>query len=1019
MASNEEEESRKVHEGAVQLEAAVKALLFSPDAEQRQLANAWLSSFCQEPRAWSVALYFVFPPPGVAAASDDARFFALNIVLSKLRADWSELSVADAGEIFEAVLRQLPGVAAGGLLRSRLCLVIAAAAAVTGADTCYELVEVMTRDASYDVALEVLTALADETVHRASALPWEVTECMQDCSGMVLRLLKRHLVPPSGAELAPEMISRSFTKQTGVTLSELHRDAPQVLKALLAALGTRHAASQEAAAGVLAELVAEVDVLPGRSEAVRATIQGLLAARAVPGVDQGPLVAVVTAVGTSEAGLLARAGEDSLQVLQWLLALTGGAGAPPGQEDEGVSWAHAAMACEAWPRLAAIPKQRRAAELQGPELFTAVLQALFTSAAHPADGAEVDDDLEDDFARLREGAAMDALRACYRELGPAFIAALSEKLRGAATWQAAEVALFAAIAAGPEILQTTAGVTPGPMSPAGGVDTDRQLADAQGASQFLLGLLTGLPGAAAVVAKDVARAPHASLVATALQLVETCALFCARHLAALEAAMSYVIGALYVPSARGRAAAALQALCQGAAPHIAAARVLAPLMQSCEEAAAAVASAGCPLALSERTAIAQGLASVPTQAAGVALAADLAVVAAVVAVVGDSSSPLPDLPTSHAPAAASQASAEEILVPLLQGAWPALDQVAARWADNAPVVASLCAVWGATAEAVGAQLAPVLPQVIEAAVRMFQLHLQAACLDCLAAIVAMPRVGARAAPSCEGPLAAIPGQLLAALPLLERLSGGVQAQAQLQLPASPGQKGQPRSTSLTMAAGAGSPHRTANRGSQRREEEACEALSAVWRVGGAFLRHSPDLLLPSQAFPDLCRCATACMRRLEVEVAQSAVTFVAEVISGRQLDDGDGEEERWEVPEELMQRHVDEVLAQVGSSTMQGAVHMLISGVRAPEVVEALGDVVRALCARYHSASEAAMSAALKGPSSPVRSGVLSDAQLQRFVTLATREPPLPRRTFQELIGRFAKVCNGLAPAESLEGFGN
>lgn len=76
--------------------------------------------------------------------------------------------------------------------------------------------------------------------------------------------------------------------------------------------------------------------------------------------------------------------------------------------------------------------------------------------------------------------------------------------------------------------------------------------------------------------------------------------------------------------------------------------------------------------------------------------------------------------------------AEALLLPLLQGAWPSVEALGAVWADDAAVGAALCSLWGATARAVGSQLAPVLPQVIVSATQMFQSHMHAACLLCLA-----------------------------------------------------------------------------------------------------------------------------------------------------------------------------------------------------------------------------------------------------------------------------------------------
>ena len=133
------EDGALVLAGAKEMENAITALLHDPNPAARSAANAWLTAYCGQPVVWTVVLYLAFPPEGVGVGSaSDVRFFALNVLLNKMRADWGQLSPDDAWEIYEALMRQLPGSANDPVLRSRLCIVIGAAAAVAGAHVCYE-----------------------------------------------------------------------------------------------------------------------------------------------------------------------------------------------------------------------------------------------------------------------------------------------------------------------------------------------------------------------------------------------------------------------------------------------------------------------------------------------------------------------------------------------------------------------------------------------------------------------------------------------------------------------------------------------------------------------------------------------------------------------------------------------------------------------------------------------------------------------------------------------------------------
>ncbi|GJP55257.1 hypothetical protein CLOM_g14226, partial [Closterium sp. NIES-68] len=584
--------------GAKEMEAAISALLHDPDLTKRQAANDWLNTYCGQPVVWTVVLYLAFPPPGAGVGgAADVRFFALNILLNKMRSDWGQLSPEDAAEIFETLVRQLPAALAPGMdpvVRSRLCIVIGAAAALAGPNTCYELMEAVERQAEYGVAVELLTALAEEALLRARAHPREVMECLQDCCPKVIRLLERALTSSVADSLPPDTIAKSLTclarwKQAGLTLSELHREHASLHQALLLALQSRHSAVQDAAVGVLSELLLEVDILPGRDEAVKATIQGLVALRGGPhDSTDSPIVPLVAAIGTAEAGLLSGGGDMEMRLLQWLVELTaggaagggstaaakgsgaaggaaaggrvggagegagvGGGGGGGGGEEEVRVMDTAAMAAEVWPKVAKVPRKRRAPALQSGELFTAVLQAVLSASTYPRTSLDDIDVDPDDFLRYREGPAADALEACYLELGAVFLDHVSLLLRSAASWQAAEAALFAAGAASSAILDR-AGV--GKQQGGGGGEGGRggeegvTESETNAARVFLSSLFASLPGSAAVIAKDSANIPPAALVATAMHTVAAFAPFCAHHPPALEAGVLYAVAALHIPN---------------------------------------------------------------------------------------------------------------------------------------------------------------------------------------------------------------------------------------------------------------------------------------------------------------------------------------------------------------------------------------------------------------------------------------------------------------------------------------
>ena len=128
---------------------AVIAALYSQGADplQQREANAWLSALAASPSAWEQGLAILaLPPPeasggaAAAASSDAARYFAANMLLSKVRSDWGKLPEEGRTHVSAglwAALQQAAAAAAGGgpppsLVAGRVCLALAAAAAASG-----------------------------------------------------------------------------------------------------------------------------------------------------------------------------------------------------------------------------------------------------------------------------------------------------------------------------------------------------------------------------------------------------------------------------------------------------------------------------------------------------------------------------------------------------------------------------------------------------------------------------------------------------------------------------------------------------------------------------------------------------------------------------------------------------------------------------------------------------------------------------------------------------------------------
>ncbi|GBG81304.1 hypothetical protein CBR_g31980 [Chara braunii] len=559
-------------------QAEIIALLRDSDPERRKKANEYITTLAADPAGWRVTFALALGPDDApttkraetgnmvaepSAIPADVRFFALNMLLSKVRLDWMQLSPADAQDLFEGLLRDVPRTE-DSLVRSRLCIVVGAVAALAGPGICWELLERIFGNAAEEIpamenslALELLTALAEETLLRSRAHYWEVGECMQESCPSVLKLLQEvSLSAATGNNTA--LLTKAFKclerwRQAGITLSELQTDYNPLLLALLESLGSHDTQVFEAAVNVLGELIMEVDVLPGREAAAHTVLKGLLgrkviyiaAAREEADLEAGMreraygLVSLISALGFAESSMLLKGGEDAFALLDWLIDATGGGG--------GLGLEGASMAGEVWPKLSKVGKADKQGGLgMRTSLFRAALESLLRVSALPlgfVSWEESDIDKED-LIRFREDIVTEALTVCFKELGPAFLARLEKELTGGMSWQALEVALFAAGAAS-EVICAAADCATTNGRPAG-LDWEFTEQDRIQATSFISGLFANLPGAAALMARDRSNAPAPLMVSSALQAIERFAGRAVLGKEMLEAGVTYAVNALHL-----------------------------------------------------------------------------------------------------------------------------------------------------------------------------------------------------------------------------------------------------------------------------------------------------------------------------------------------------------------------------------------------------------------------------------------------------------------------------------------
>lgn len=1006
-AASTDLETRALEVEACELDRAITSLLQSHAFQ----ANNWINDFVALPRAWSVSLYLAFPPPGSAAGgSPDVRFFALNLLLSKIRGDQSQVPAEEAQEIYEALVRQLPLNLGNRMVGARLCLVVSGAAALAGADTCYDLVEyIVGGSVDGPLAVELLVSLAEETLHRTTSLPWQVGECMQECGPQVISYLQALVVVPGVQEefVARVIVCLERWIRSGVVLSEFYLENAPLLKVVLGALGSSDDATFEGAVAALSELICAVDPLPGREDAVHSVVSALLVQKGqFVAAMSGPtdaaikraqaLLSLVSVICSSEPYLLAKGGQDAAEILQWLVLGLGGVG--------NLGLEGASVAAEAWPRLVAVPKSKRGDLLQSP-LFAAGAQAVLQATTYPADfntwdDAEVE---QDDFYRFRDGLAKDTLVVFFNELGTSLLAYIMERFHGANRWQDAEVCLFAAVCLSKEILNS-------PVS--NGVINEHQM-DSDAAKSFFFAIIKALPGSSSVIQRDLTSLPHSRLVETTATLLENYADWTALDSSSLQISLGYSVGALYIPDARSNAASAFSELCRAAAPSIAATGMLPALMGACEE---AVGSSKKLLESVDRLAIIKGLAQVaaalPMEEAKSALvsltSSSVSIVKGLCGVRDNMDENGPTLAEALRVIVVAIDGGDATVynntvahpgIAIIQEIWPAINMISTVWAENGDVSSAVCEFWSITAQRVGGALFGVLPEVMLAATDIFKRHYAPACVDCLVDILAV---------SSQDP--SIFQQVREHTPniLLQLSDVGILLVQASDKPV----VSEKHTTGLHILA---EQNNHVKHDSRKRQQIAAAGLQALCRLGRALLRHHRYIVAYTSPFSKLVSCAIECLRRKDIGPTLSAVNFLAEFAMGFGYSDEENiDRVIWRIEPDLTP-YWDEVLGPHLNSMIEVALKTAAGIEIVPSTRDALSDIFYGLCLRHGQACEAALSSALSRPDFPSNFGALTESVKSTFVAVVVRQPVHHRRRFRELIGDFARVCQGQMPADVLD----
>ena len=285
---------------------AARALLSPGDPATLAAADAHLRAVNDGPDGWRIARDLLAAPaetPGDVLAPR-VRIMGAAMLRQRAHADGFAMTPPEAASMTAELLAMLGTPEGSGELGPHLAQISAAVATAGGADTLFSLVQKATAIAAPDsnggwpntpdpnatppcgpnahAAVALMSACAEEALHRSKSHPHDVTEAMQEALDDVTWTLQAVVCDSNVPDQAR---ADAFTAlrlwiPAGVTASELATDRSRLFDAVVefavgGAMRLGDPTVKLAAAEVLEELCAASDPLPGRTAAVDSVLKRL------------------------------------------------------------------------------------------------------------------------------------------------------------------------------------------------------------------------------------------------------------------------------------------------------------------------------------------------------------------------------------------------------------------------------------------------------------------------------------------------------------------------------------------------------------------------------------------------------------------------------------------------------------------------------------------------------------------------------------------------------------------------
>ena len=1028
-----------------EVHAAIQAL-YGQNAAQQKQANEFLVRFAATPQAWEVSLQLV-------AVNDSAVcYFGANMLHGKCKSDWTTLPEAHRAQFVGAVSAQLQALSAKPealLAARRLCLVMAAAAARSGPEHVSNLVQQAldlagsgADAARVTLALEIQAAIAEE-VNDAdrTARGVLVNLCIPrlvEVLGTAEAVLDASSVDPALAALRAAALRAALAWLRldergggGMVMSPgtLARSRAGLMRGALRALAADDSAVVDAATEFCCSTLA-----PGAAEGnpadEAAAIEGLVEtlcahrAAALAGEDAEHLARAVcrvaVAVSERDASTLTRrdARRAFLELTDVVLALVEAHERPVTE-----------AAADYFLMINTVPVADRHPALGAP-LFERLVAACVRRATLPSDFTTWDEAEEDrdTFSRFREQILADLLDNCYGMTRGQYLAQIGEHLTNANSWQAAEAAVFAARAVAAPLKRRVVPAAKRLGRFAGGDDGDDEndpavAADRAASDAFLSQLFqrVGEAGAAAASGgQPGVFASHPLVMASTARMAGSYASWLGQTSSGRARAggvAGYLLAAMRVPDAFGRAAVAFGNVCARCGSTFGDPETLRRLVAGAE---AATPDAPPPRDLGaggdlgegddSRAAIVEGLARIVAGLSDAAVAAEFGkrlaapaaerarriatetganpdetragLIAAEIRLIASAVRFLefPSIANTAYTAHASASAPEHPAVAVVSAAWPVLSAFAAEpWRGVGAVVDATCDVYIRALLCAKRAATPLLPHVLESLRDTFAAHHHPACFDALAtAAEAMSVEGGGGAGASANP-AGVPG---------------IQDPAVAEAFAS---------TFAAMANAAAACLRA------NPIAEKADVARAAFECAQRLALFAPaTLFAASDALKTVLAIAVAALGTMERDAIRSAVALLSTMVAP-------GEKASASATWRAGRAAVDDFARTRGEELV--GVALVAGGSTCPrQILRPLAQLLHAFRGAYQHPVDAWLTATVSSPTFPTAELAAGEGERATFCGLATRTPLTPPRWVAACVDFFL-ICQREIDADALVGY--